>query len=51
VREQLKIKAGHKLQVLAYENRTELLPLEKPRVLRGFLHVIATDVPRDDDRV
>ena len=51
VREQLKIKARHKLQVLAYENRIELLPLEKPRVLRGFLPGIATDVPREDDRV
>lgn len=51
VREQLKIKAGHKLQVLVYENRIELLPLEKPRVLRGFLPGIATDVPREDDRV
>lgn len=51
VREQLKIKAGHKLQVLAYENRIELLPIEKPRVLRGFLAGITTDVPREDDRV
>ena len=51
IREQLKIKAGHKLQVLAYENRIELLPIEMPRVLRGFLPGIATDVPREDDRV
>ena len=51
VREQLKIKAGHKLQVFAYENRIELLPIEKPQVLRGFLLGIATDVPREDDRV
>jgi AbrB family looped-hinge helix DNA binding protein len=51
IREQLKIKAGHKLQVLAYENRIELLPMEQPRVLRGFLPGITTDVPREDDRV
>ncbi len=44
-------KAGHKLQVLAHENRIELLPVDKPRVLRGFLPGIATDVPREDDRV
>jgi len=51
VREQLKIKAGQKLQVFAYENRIELLLIEKPQVLRGFLPGIATDVPREDDRV
>ena len=51
VREQLKIKAGHRLQVLAYENRIELLPIEKPKTLRGFLPGIETDVPREDDRV
>jgi len=47
VREQLKIKAGHKLQVLAYENRIELLPIEKPKTLRGFLRSIETNVPLD----
>jgi AbrB family looped-hinge helix DNA binding protein len=47
VREQLKIKAGHKLQVLAYENRIELLPIEKPKTLRDFLRGIETNVPLD----
>lgn len=51
VREQLHIEAGQKLQVLAYEHRIELLPVEKPQSLRGFLAGIATDVPRDEDRV
>lgn len=50
VREQLKIKAGHKLQVLAYENRIELLPIEKPKTLRGFLLGIDTDIPIEDER-
>jgi AbrB family looped-hinge helix DNA binding protein len=45
--EQLKIKVGHKLQVLVYENRIELLPIEKPKTLRGFLRGIETDVPLD----
>ncbi|HNC19748.1 AbrB/MazE/SpoVT family DNA-binding domain-containing protein, partial [Accumulibacter sp.] len=35
VREQLHIEAGRKLQVLAYDNRIELLPLESPQQLRG----------------
>jgi AbrB family looped-hinge helix DNA binding protein len=47
VREQLKIKVGHKLQVLAYENRIELLPIEKPKTFRGFLRGIETNVPLD----
>lgn len=51
VREQLHIEAGQKLQVLAYEHRIELLPVESPQTLRGFLAGIATDVPREGDRV
>lgn len=50
VREQLHIEAGQKLQVLAYEHRIELLPIENPQALRGFLTGIATDVPREADR-
>lgn len=50
VREQLHIEAGQKLQVLAYEHRIELLPIETPQALRGFLTGIATDVPREADR-
>lgn len=50
VREQLNIEAGQKLQVLAYEHRIELLPVEAPQALRGFLAGIDTDVPREDDR-
>ncbi|MBS3963841.1 MAG: AbrB/MazE/SpoVT family DNA-binding domain-containing protein [Methylomonas sp.] len=51
VREQLQIEAGHKLQVIAYENRIEFLRIENPQALRGFLSGIATDVPREGDRV
>lgn len=50
VREQLHIEAGQKLQVLAYEHRIELLPVEAPQALRGFLAGIVTDVPREEDR-
>lgn len=50
VREQLNIEAGQKLQVVAFDRRIELLPIEPARRLRGFLAGIATDVPREDDR-
>lgn len=51
VRETIGIEAGQKLQVLAYDRRIELLPVESPQSLRGFLAGIATDVPREEDRV
>lgn len=51
VREQLHIEAGRKLQVLVYDKRIELLPLESPQQLRGFLRGIDTTVEREGDRV
>lgn len=51
IREQLQIEAGRKLQVIAYDNRIELLPIENPADLRGFLRGLDTAVPREDDRV
>ena len=50
VREQLHIEAGRKLQVLAYDNRIELLPLESPQQLRSFLRGIDSTVEREGDR-
>lgn len=51
VREQLHIEAGQKLQVMAFDNRIELLPIESPRQLRGFLPGIDTAIDREADRV
>jgi AbrB family looped-hinge helix DNA binding protein len=51
VREQLRIEPGQRLQVLAFEHRIEFLPIESPKSLRGFLPGLATDVPREGDRV
>lgn len=50
VRDRLNIEAGQKLQVLTIDNRIELLPVEAPRKLRGFLAGIDTTVSRDSDR-
>jgi hypothetical protein len=36
---------------VAYDNRIELLPVEPPQSLRGFLSGIDATVPREDDRV
>lgn len=50
VREQLHLEAGQKMQVIAYENRIELIPLRTPKQLRGFLKGIDTSVEREGDR-
>ena len=49
-REKLGLEPGQKFRVMVYEGRIELIPLHSLQRLRGFLHGIATDVPREDDR-
>jgi AbrB family looped-hinge helix DNA binding protein len=50
IRERLKLRAGQKIQAIAYEDRIELVPVRPIRKMRGFLKGISTDVPRDADR-
>lgn len=51
VREALRLAPGQKVQVIAYDNRIELIPLRPMRKMRGFLRGIETGVPREGDRV
>ena len=51
VREDLRLKAGQKVEVLRYENRIEIIPIRPLKEMRGFLKGIDTSVPRDSDRV
>lgn len=51
VRERLGLKPGEKMQVVPYGDRIELIRQRPARELRGLLRGIATDVPRDDDRL
>ena len=51
IRAQLKLRAGQKVQAIAYQNRIELVPVKPARQMRGFLKGISTDVPRERDRV
>ena len=51
IREFLKLKPGLKVQVLAYGNRIELIPLRNISDMRGFLHGISTEVDREPDRI
>lgn len=51
IRESLRIRPGQKVQVIQYENRIELIPLELVKKMRGFLKGIDTTVERESDRV
>ncbi len=51
IREALHLTPGQKVQVIAYEDRIELIPEKPIRSMKGFLKGIDTDVPREGDRV
>ena len=51
IRETLGLKAGQKIEALAYLDRVEFIPVKSPRAMRGFLKGINTTVPCDKDRV
>ncbi len=45
------LKPGQKLQVIAHDNRIELIPMRPIRQMRGFLKGIDTSVERETDRL
>jgi bifunctional DNA-binding transcriptional regulator/antitoxin component of YhaV-PrlF toxin-antitoxin module len=45
--ERLDLRPGQQVQVIAYENRMEFIPLRPPREMRGFLKGMSTDFERD----
>lgn len=51
VRSALGIRPGQKVQVIPYEGRIELIPLEPMKKARGFLRGIDTRVKREADRL
>ncbi len=51
VREEMKLKAGDKVQVFRFRNRLELVPVREIASMRGFLKGIDTTVEREPDRV
>jgi AbrB family looped-hinge helix DNA binding protein len=51
VRSAMQLSPGQKVQVVAYDNRIELIPVRSARSMRGFLDGIDTEVPREDDRL
>ena len=51
IRTRLGLKAGQKVQAIAYRDRIEFVPVRPIRELRGFIRGIDTNVPRVPDRV
>ncbi len=45
------IVSGQKIQMIAYRNRIELIPIKPIAQMRGFLNGIDTEVIRENDRV
>ena len=51
VRRLLGIRPGQKIQVILYDGRIELIPVEPIDRARGFLRGIDTSVEREPDRI
>jgi len=51
VREALGLRAGEKAQVIAFDNRIEVIPVRDVRKLRGYLKGLDTTVERATDRL
>ena len=51
VRKQLGIKVGQKVQILPYNGRIEIIPIESIKKARGFLKGIDTKIEREKDRL
>ena len=51
VRRALGLRPGQRVQVIPYEGRIEVVPLEPIKKARGFLKGIETTVKRETDRV
>jgi AbrB family looped-hinge helix DNA binding protein len=51
IRESVGIVSGQKIQMIAYRNRIELIPIKPIFQMRGFSKGIDTEVNREGDRV
>ncbi len=51
IRQSLGLKPGHKIKVILYDNRIEMIPVRPIQESRGFLKGIDTTVEREEDRV
>jgi AbrB family looped-hinge helix DNA binding protein len=49
IRESFKIKPGQKLQIIAYLNRLEIIPMKPIEEMMGFLEGMDTNIEREDE--
>ena len=51
IRERLKLRPGQQVQVIAYGDRIEFIPLRPAHELRGSLRGMSTDLIREQNRL
>ena len=51
IREELELKPGQTVQVIAHGDRIEMIPIRNMREMRGFLAGLDTTVNRGTDRL
>jgi len=51
IREAIGLKAGTSFEVISYNNRIELIPVNSIKNLKGIFKGIDTNIARDDDRI
>ncbi len=51
LREALNLSPGQKVQMVAFEDRIEMIPVRKISEMKGFLRGIDTTVERETDRL
>lgn len=51
IREEMELKPGQKLQIIALDDRIEFIIVKKIKDARGFLKGINTDVEREEGRL
>ncbi len=51
IREEMELKPGQKLQIIAMGDRIEFIIVKKIKDARGFLKGINTDIEREGDRI
>jgi len=51
VRQALGVEPGHKVKVILYDNRIEMIPVRPVKEARGFLRGIDTSIAREADRL
>ncbi len=51
LRETLNLKPGQQVQMIAFEDRIEMIPVRQISEMKGFLKGIDTTVERETDRI